>query len=93
MVDIKKSYWRLEKAGLKDKIEALFMTSQEQALSTRALEARVSHTRQDLGCRLGKEASETLQHIVTECWMQASTAYMEYHNQVAGILYRNIRMG
>ena len=32
----------------------------------------------------------TVQHMIAECKMQAGKAYMEYHNRVAGILYRNI---
>ena len=51
---------------MKDSTEALIMAAQEQALSTRAVEARVYHIRQDSRCRLCKEASETVQHIVRE---------------------------
>ena len=37
-----------------------------------------------------KDASETVQHIVAGCKMQAGRADTERHNQVAGIVYRNI---
>ncbi|TWW77705.1 hypothetical protein D4764_12G0010950 [Takifugu flavidus] len=47
VADIEKTYQWLTKAGLKDSTEALIMAAQEQALSTRAIEARVYHTRQD----------------------------------------------
>ena len=90
VADIKKSYQWLEKAGLKDSTEALIMAAQEQALSTRSIEAGNYHTRQDSRCRLCKDAPETVQHIIAGCKMQAGTAYMERHNQVAGIVYRNI---
>ncbi|TWW71259.1 hypothetical protein D4764_17G0007420 [Takifugu flavidus] len=66
------------------------MAAQERALSTRAIEARVYHTRQDPRCRLGGDAPETVQHITAGCKMLAGKAYMERHNQVAGIVYRNI---
>ena len=56
------------------------MAAQEQALSKRAIEARVYHSRQDVRCRLYKEASETVQHIVAGYMMQSSMAYMERHN-------------
>jgi len=69
--DIKKSYQWLEKAGLIDSMEVLIMAAQEQALSKRAIEARVCHTRRDAKCRLNKEASETVQLIVAGCKMQA----------------------
>ncbi|TWW59309.1 hypothetical protein D4764_06G0008390 [Takifugu flavidus] len=66
------------------------MAAQEQALRTRAIEARVYHTRQDPRCRLCGDAPETVQHITAGCKMLAGKAYMEWHNQVAGIVYRNI---
>ena len=90
VADLKKSYQWLERAGLKDSTEALIMAAQEQALNTRAIEAQIYHTRQDPRCRLCKEAPETIQHITAGCKMLAGKAYMERHNQVAGIVYRNI---
>jgi len=42
--DIKKSYLWLEKFDLKDSMEALIVVPQAQALSTRAIEARVYYT-------------------------------------------------
>uniref|UniRef100_A0A3P9JW03 Protein kinase domain-containing protein n=1 Tax=Oryzias latipes TaxID=8090 RepID=A0A3P9JW03_ORYLA len=47
VADIKKSYQWLERAGLQDSTEALILAAQEQALSTRAIEAQIYHTRQD----------------------------------------------
>ncbi|KAK7886240.1 hypothetical protein WMY93_025861 [Mugilogobius chulae] len=90
VADLKKSYQWLERAGLKDSTEALILAAQEQALSTRAIEAQIYHTRQDPRCRLCKEAPETIQHITAGCKMLAGKACMERHNQVAGIVYRNI---
>ncbi|XP_055368940.1 uncharacterized protein LOC129604854 [Betta splendens] len=90
VADLNKSYQWLERAGLKDSTEALILAAQEQALSTRAIEAQIYHTRQDPRCRLCKEAPETVQHITAGCKMLAGKAYMERHNQLAGIVYRNI---
>ena len=42
---LKKSYHWLEKPGLKDNTEALIMAAQEEALSTRSIEAEVYHTK------------------------------------------------
>ncbi|TKS64906.1 N-lysine methyltransferase KMT5A [Collichthys lucidus] len=64
VADIKKSYQWLDNAGLTDSTEALIMAAQEQARSTRAIEARIYQSRPDPGCRLCKEALETVQHIV-----------------------------
>ena len=66
------------------------MAAQEQAVKTRAIEAKIWHTRQDSKCRLCKQHDETIQHIITGCTKLAGTAYMERHNQVALIVYRNI---
>ena len=63
VADIEKSYQWLEKADLKDSTEALIMAAQEQALSTRSIEAGFYHTRQDPRCRLCKDAPETVQHM------------------------------
>jgi len=71
--DIEQSYQWQRKAVLKDSTEALIMAALEQALSSRAIEAGVYHTRQPPRCRLCKEASETVQHMVKECKMQTST--------------------
>ena len=67
VADIRKSYQWLEKAGLTDSTEALILAAQEQAPGTRWIEAGVYHTRQDIRCRLCKDASETVQHIVAGC--------------------------
>ena len=56
----------------------------------RVYSVEVYHTRQDPRYRLCKDAPETVQHIVAGCKMLAGSAYMERHNQVAGIVYRNI---
>ncbi|KAM6449746.1 uncharacterized protein PHA67_017094 [Liasis olivaceus] len=90
VADIRKSYQWLERAGLKDSTEALIIATQKQAPSTRSIEVGVYHSRQGPRCRLCREASETVQHIMAGCKMQARTAYTEWHNQVAGIVYRNI---
>ncbi|TWW69211.1 hypothetical protein D4764_18G0000170 [Takifugu flavidus] len=74
VADIEKTYQWVTKAGLKDSTEALLMAAQEQALSTRAIEARVYHTRQDPRCRLCGDAPETVQHITAGCKMLAGKA-------------------
>lgn len=54
------TYQLVEKAGLKDSRDALITSAQEQTLNTRSMEAWVYHIRQDLRCRLCKEAPETV---------------------------------
>ncbi|KAK1794367.1 hypothetical protein P4O66_011255, partial [Electrophorus voltai] len=88
VADMEKSYKWLEKARLTDSNEALIMAAQEQVLNTRSVEAGI-YTKQYPGCRLGKDALETIQHITVGCKMLAGREYMEGHNEVAGIVYRN----
>lgn len=47
-------------------------------------------SRQDPSFRLCKVALESICNIVAGCKVQARTMYTERHNQVAGIVYRNI---
>ena len=61
VADINKSFQWLEKAGLKDSTEALIVAAQEQALSTRSIEAGVYRSRQDPRRKLGKDALEAVQ--------------------------------
>lgn len=44
--------------------------------------------RQDPSCKLCKDVPKTIQ--VERCKMQVGTVYTEKHNQVAGIVYRNV---
>ena len=59
-------------------------------MNKRLLEAMASHIRQDPRCRLCKDAPEMVQHIRAGSNIQAGKVYLEHHNQVAGIVYRNI---
>lgn len=61
--------------------------AQEQALSTRSIEAGIYHTRQDSSCRQCKDALEIVQQGVK---MLAGRGYVECHNQVTGIVTRNL---
>ena len=90
VADLGKSYQWLDKAGLKDSTEALIVAAQEQALSTRSVEAGIYKTRKDPRCRLCKEHPETVQHITRGCKILAGNKYMERHNQIAGMVHRNI---
>ena len=88
VADLERSYQWLVKVNLKDSTEALITAAQEQALSTRAVEARIYHTRQDPRCRMCKGPDETITHLISGCAKLAGTSYTERHNQVALIVYR-----
>jgi len=58
---VEKSYKSFGKAGLTDSMEALILAAQEQALSTRATEAVVYHTRYRM-CKEAKKQSSTARY-------------------------------
>ena len=64
--------------------------SKRTGLKHKINRGRVYQTRQDVKCRLCKDTIETVQHITAGYKMQAGKAYIGHHNQVAGIVYRNI---
>ena len=64
------------------------MAAQEQALSTSSREARVYRSRQDPRCRLCKDSPETSPAHSSR--VRDAGWGSERHNQVAGIVYRNI---
>ena len=64
--DIEKSYQWLQKAGLKDSMVSLIIAAQQQALSTRAIEARVYYTIKERRYRCPRENpayNSELQHL------------------------------
>ena len=77
------------KAGLDDSTEALIIAAKEQALNTRSIEARVYRNTQEPRFRLCKDAPETVQHRTAGYKIKAGRAYLERHNQVIVIIYRN----
>ncbi len=61
----------IRKMASSDDLRVSLMAAQEKMLSTRSIDARVYHTRQDPRCRLCKDDPETVQHITAGCKMQA----------------------
>ncbi|XP_067932904.1 uncharacterized protein [Watersipora subatra] len=80
----------LTKGNLTTNTESLIMAAQEQVLPTRQLQPKICHTRDDLRCRLCKDAPETIQHIINGCKQLGKSAYTEWHNHVAGVVYRSL---
>lgn len=90
VADMTEFYQWLERAGLKDSTEALILVVQEQGLNIRGIEAQIYFTRQDPRIRLCNEAPETSKHLTAGCKIVSEKKYMECHNQVVGIVYKNI---
>ena len=66
------------------------MAGQEQALNTKTEAHEIYHTEQDPRCRLCKQHTETVVHIISGCSKLAGTEYTKRHNNVALIVYRAI---
>lgn len=67
------------------------MAEQKRALITRAIEAIQDRPHQARSkVQACKEAPETTQDKTAGCKNLAGKAYLEQHNKVGGILYRNI---
>ena len=67
VADLEMSYRWLRTLSFNDNTEALIMAAQEQALNTRSIQASIYRTIEDGRCRLCKQSSETVQHIVSGC--------------------------
>ena len=89
-VNLKLSHQWLEQSHLRFETESLICAAQEQALNTRYIQKMVWKKKCSPLCRLCKEKSETVAHIVSGCKMLAANKYTFRHNQVATYLHWNI---
>jgi len=63
----------IETVGLQDNIEVILVAEQEQVPSTKPIQARAYYDRQDSRCRLWKDSTKIIQHIIAGCKIQAGT--------------------
>ena len=66
------------KAGLKDSMEVLIIAAQEQASSTRVIEARVYHTRQDLQMQTVQRGTTATTGKAYSTWNQVAAKVQEH---------------
>lgn len=89
-IDRNISYAWLKNGHLKPETESLLIAAQDQALKTRYIEHRVMKTREDERCRMCKEKSETVTHIMTACPILAQREYIDRHNRVCSLIHYEI---
>ena len=89
-VDKKLSHQWLDQSHLRFETESLICAAQEQALKTRYIQKKIWGKECSIMCRLCKEKTETIAHIVSGCKMLAANKYTFRHNQVATYLHWNI---
>ena len=85
VADMPRTCQWLNKSNIRANTEALIMAAQEQALNARAVAHKIYHTVQDPKCRLCKQHTETVAHIISGCCKFTGTKYTERHNNVASI--------
>ena len=69
-------------------MEGFIIVTQDQAIRTNAIKARIDKISSDRKCRLCMVNEETIDHLVSSCSKIAQTDYKEWHDKVASI--RNI---
>lgn len=85
--DLETSFAWLRRGILKPESESLITAAQEQALRTRYIEKNIMHIRTDDKCRLCKERSETVVHLMSACGVLARKEYIDRHNQVCSLIH------
>ena len=66
------------------------MATQDQAIRTNAIKAKIDKLSSDSKCRLCKVKEEAIDHLLSSCNKIAQTDYKERHNRVASMLHRNL---
>ena len=55
------------KGNIKREIESLLIVSQNNAIRTNYVKAKIDKTQQNSECRLSRDRDETINHIIIEC--------------------------
>ncbi|XP_062819964.1 uncharacterized protein LOC134294068 [Anolis carolinensis] len=88
--DKEKTWLWLTNGTLKKETEGLILAAQEQAIRTKAIQAKIEKSADDPKCRLCKETDETIDHILS-CYKKiAQTDYKQRHNYVAQMIHWNL---
>ena len=86
--DVTRSW--LKNGELKKETEGFLIAAQDQALRTNAIKAKIDKVTEDNKCRLCKEKSETIDHLISSCSKIAQADDKERHNKVASMLHWNL---
>lgn len=86
-IDKNLSFLWLRTGNIRAETESLIIAAQDQALTTRAIEARIHRTQTDGKCRICQKFEETVEHITAGCPILAEREYIERHNRVCHALH------
>ena len=85
-VDLQQSNKWLKMAGLKSETEELIIATQDQAIKTKYLQAKIMKDGSNANCRVCERFQETVDHITSRCPVLAKTEYLHRH-KVAAYVY------
>ena len=84
------AYKWLRSTYLKLETEAFITSAQDQAIRTKAYNAKVLNCAEDPTCRLCHSSDETIYHLLSACPAVVVTEYLKRHNSVASLIHKHI---
>ena len=81
-----KIWTRLRKENFKREIESLIRATQNNAIRTNHIKARIDKTQQNSKWRLYGDRDETINHIISECSKIAQKEYKTRHDWVSKVI-------
>ena len=82
-----KTWIWLRKRNFKRETESLLIATQDIAVRTNHIKARIDKTQQNSKCRLCGDRDETINHIISECSKLAQKEYKTRHNWVGKVIH------
>ena len=82
-----KTWTWLEKGNFKRETESLLIATQNNAVRTNHIKARVDKTQQNSKCRLWGDRDETINYIIGECSKLALKEYKTRHDWVGKVIH------
>ena len=81
-----KTWTWLRKGHFKRETESLLIATQNNAIRTNHIKARIDKTQQNSKCRLCRDRDETINHIISECSKLAQKEYKTRHDWVGKVI-------
>ena len=82
-----KTWTWLRKGNLTRETESLLIATQDNAMRTNLIKARINKTQQNSKCRLCGDRDETINHIISECSKLAQKECKARHNWAGKVIH------
>ena len=86
-ISLEKTWIWLIKRNLKRETDSLLITSQNNAIRTNHIKARIDKTQQNSRCRLCGDRDETMDHMISECSKLLPKEYKTRHNWLGKVIH------